>query len=100
MNKERLMKILLAPMRTEKTHRIADESNQITFKVKTDATKVEVRKAVEMLFDVKVDSVQVVNCRGKKVRMGRSMGMTKNWKKAYVKLAAGHDIDFASAEGA
>jgi len=100
MNKERLMKVLLAPLRTEKTHRVADQSNQITFKVLPGATKIEVRQAVEMLFNVKVDSVKTLNVRGKKTRQGRNVGMTKNWKKAYVKLAPGHDIDFAVAEGA
>ncbi len=98
MNKERLMKILLAPLRTEKTHRVADQSNQIAFKIVPGATKVEVKHAVEMLFSVKVDSVRTLNMRGKQTRQGKSVGMTKNWKKAYVTLAPGHDIDFAVAE--
>ncbi len=100
MNKERLMKVLLAPMRTEKTHRIADDNNQITFKVLADASKREIQAAVEMLFDVNVVGVQVVNVRGKYVRHGRLEGYKKNWRKAYVRLAPGQDIDFAVGDTA
>jgi len=100
MNKERLMKILLAPMRTEKTHRIADSNNQITFKVVSDATKKEIKDAVEMLFEVSVVGVQVTNVRGKSIRQGRMEGYRKNWRKAYVRLAPGQDIDFAIGDKA
>ncbi len=100
MNEERLTKILLAPMRTEKTHRIADKSNQIAFKVLTTATKREIRKAVEKLFKVTVTNVQVINVRGKYMRHGQLDGYTKDWKKAYVRLAPGQDIDFAVGESA
>jgi large subunit ribosomal protein L23 len=100
MNRERLMKVLLAPHVSEKTTRIADSANQIVFKVLPDATKPEIKKAVETLFDVKVSSVQVMNLKGKKKRFGQAVGRRNNWKKAYVTLAEGQDIDFLGAESA
>ncbi len=98
MNQERLMNILLAPIVSEKSSRIADESRQYVFRVMKDASKPEVRKAVELMFDVKVDSVQISNMRGKVKAHGRSVGRRSDWKKAYVKLSEGHDIDFMGAE--
>jgi len=100
MSQERLMKVLLAPHVSEKTTRVADQSNQVVFKVLPDATKAEIKKAVELLFEVKVTSVQVTNLKGKLKRFGQSIGRRKNWKKAYVTLAEGQDIDFIGGETA
>jgi large subunit ribosomal protein L23 len=98
MNQERLMKVLLAPIMSEKTTRIADAGRQYTFRVLPGATKPEVRKAVELMFDVKVDKVQICNMLGKVKRHGQTMGKRADWKKAYVTLSEGHDIDFMGAE--
>jgi large subunit ribosomal protein L23 len=94
MNQERLMKVLLAPVVSEKSSRVADASRQFVFKVLPCASKPEIRQAVELMFDVKVKGVQVSNMRGKTRRFGQTMGKRVNWKKAYVTLAEGHDIDF------
>lgn len=98
MSQERLMKVLLAPLVSEKTARIADSNRQYAFKVVPDATKPEIRQAVETLFDVKVTNVQVANMRGKMKRFGQMLGKRSNWKKAYVTLAEGQDIDFTAAD--
>jgi len=98
MSKERLLKILLAPLISEKSVNAADTGNQFAFKVATDATKPEIKAAVEMLFEVNVEKVQVLNVKGKSKRFGQRMGKRPDWKKAYVRLAAGQDINFA--EGA
>lgn len=98
MNQERLLKVLVGPHVSEKGTRLADKHNQIVFKVIPDATKLEVKKAVENLFKVEVDNVQVVNVRGKMKRLGQNWGKRKNWKKAYVSLKEGQDIDFIGAE--
>ena len=98
MNQERLMKVLVAPIVSEKSTRLADAHRQFAFKVMTDASKPEVRKAVELMFDVKVDNVQIANVRGKTKRFGKSQGKRSDWKKAYVTLAEGHDIDFMGAD--
>lgn len=95
MNKERLMKILLSPVISEKSAMAADSANQFAFKVTTDASKPEIAQAVELMFDVKVDSVRTVNVKGKNKRFGATLGRRNNWKKAYVRLQEGHDIDFA-----
>ena len=100
MNKERLMKILLAPIRTEKSHRIADAHNQVVFKVLPSATKPEIKAAVKLLFNVEVIGVQVANVLGKKVRYRSRPGKRSDWKKAYVRLAEGQDIKLAAGEGA
>ena len=100
MNQERLLKVLLSPHVSEKTARVADGSNQVAFKVLPDASKLEIKKAVEMLFDVKVTAVQVANMKGKTKRFGATIGRRNNWKKAYVTLAEGQDIDFLGAESA
>ena len=95
MNDERLMGLLIAPHVSEKSTRIADGSNQITFRVRTDARKPEIRKAVERMFNVEVESVSVLNVRGKQKGLrGRRSGRRPNWRKAYVRLKPGHDIDF------
>jgi len=95
MSKERLMKILLSPIVSEKSAMAADKSNQFSFKVAADATKPEIAEAVEMLFEVKVEQVRTVNVKGKQKRFGAMLGKRNNWKKAYVRLQAGQDIDFA-----
>jgi large subunit ribosomal protein L23 len=97
MNEERLMKVLLAPHISEKSTNAAEQSNQIVFKVTTDATKPEIKKAVELLFDVKVDRVQVSNVKGKTKRFGATFGRRSDWKKAYVTLQEGQEIDFLGA---
>lgn len=97
-NQERLMTILLGPHVSEKTTDVADRNNQITFKVRRDSTKSEIRSAVELMFEVKVTNVQVVNCRGKIKKFGKEWGQRQNWKKAYVTLAEGDNIDFLGAE--
>ena len=95
MSKERLMKILLSPVVSEKSALAADKANQFAFKVSVDATKPEIAQAVEMLFDVKVEQVRTVSVKGKQKRFGAMLGQRNNWKKAYVRLQAGQDIDFA-----
>ncbi len=98
MNREKLMNVLLAPVVSEKSSRLADANRQYVFKVMKSATKPEVKKAVELMFDVKVDNVQTSNMRGKVKAHGRSIGRRSDWKKAYVTLSEGHDIDFTGAE--
>ncbi|MFZ9034771.1 MAG: 50S ribosomal protein L23 [Francisellaceae bacterium] len=98
MSQERLLKVLLAPHVSEKAATVADVSGHVVFKVVKTATKLEVKKAVEMMFGVSVESVKTVNVKGKARRFGRIEGRTKDWKKAYVKLAEGHDINFIGAE--
>jgi len=97
-NKERLMTVLLGPHVSEKSTNVGDKHNQIVFKVRRDSTKKEIRGAVEMLFEVKVATVQVANCRGKIKRFGQEWGQRNAWKKAYVTLAEGEKIDFLGAE--
>lgn len=92
---ERLLKIILAPVISEKTTRIADKLNQVAFRVVPDATKQEVGAAVASLFNVEVTGVQILNVKGKVKRSGRRVGRRDNWKKAYVTLKPGQDIDFA-----
>ncbi|MCB1830875.1 MAG: 50S ribosomal protein L23 [Chromatiaceae bacterium] len=94
MNNDRLMQVLVTPVVSEKSTVAADSSRQFVFHVLPDASKPEIRKAVEMMFDVKVDAVRVVNIKGKHKRFGRLMGRRNNIRKAYVKLAEGSDIDF------
>jgi large subunit ribosomal protein L23 len=96
MNKERLMKILLGPVISEKSATASDEARQFTFRVATDATKPEIAAAVEMLFDVNVEKVQTVNVKGKRKRFGQIPGKRRDWKKAVVRLAEGQDIDFGA----
>jgi len=94
MNQERLMKVLLAPHISEKSSIVAEANNQVVFKVATDASKPEIKQAVELLFDVKVDRVQVSNVKGKTKRFGAKMGRRSDWKKAYITLQEGQEIDF------
>jgi large subunit ribosomal protein L23 len=97
-SKERLMTVLLGPHVSEKTTDVADRHNQYAFKVRRGSTKADVRKAVELLFEVSVTDVQVVNCRGKVKRFGKDYGRRQNWKKAYVTLAKGQNIDFMGVD--
>ena len=94
MNVERLHQILRRPIVSEKSTNAADSGQQVVFEVLTDATKNEIRTAVESLFEVSVEGVQVINVRGKIKRFGKTPGKRTNWKKAYVRLAEGDDIDF------
>lgn len=94
MNQERLMKILLSPHVSEKATTVADRNRQFVFRVVPDANKQEIKKAVELLFGVEVDSVQVVNTPGKAKRVGAIIGRRSGYKKAYVALKPGFDIDF------
>ncbi|MCJ8169925.1 50S ribosomal protein L23 [Atopomonas sediminilitoris] len=98
MNQERVFKVLLGPHISEKASILADSKKQFVFKVATDATKLEIKKAVEQLFEVKVAEVAVLNVKGKTKRTARGLGKRSDWKKAYVSLQPGQDIDFASAE--
>jgi large subunit ribosomal protein L23 len=98
MNQERIMKVLISPIVSEKSTRLADQHRQFVFKVVKDASKPEVRKAVELMFDVKVEGVQIANVNGKLKRFGGAMGKRSDWKKAFVTLAEGHDINFMGAE--
>ncbi len=98
MNDERLTRVLLAPHVSEKSTRIGDQSNQVVFRVLPDARKLEIKHAVEKLFEVEVDHVRVANFRGKSKGFQRISGKRPNWKKAYVRLKAGHEIDFLSGD--
>ncbi len=98
MNRERMYQVLLAPHISEKSTIAAEDSNQIVFRVASTATKIEVRQAVEGLFDVQVERVSVVNVKGKTKRTRNGLGRQSDWRKAYVRLAAGQDIDFASMD--
>lgn len=93
--RERLLQVLRAPLITEKATMVADKANQVVFVVAPDATKPEVKAAVEDLFGVKVESVQISNLKGKEKRFGRLVGRRSGKRKAYVRLAAGHEINFA-----
>jgi large subunit ribosomal protein L23 len=96
-HQERIMTVLEGPHLSEKSH-IAAENNQIVFKVRIDATKSEIKEAVELLFEVSVDNVTVANYQGKRKRHGMTQGRRANWKKAYVRLAEGSSIDFLGGE--
>jgi len=93
-NREQLMSVLIAPHVTEKTSLAMQNHNQYTFRVRRDASKTDIKKAVELMFDVKVAGVQVVNEPGKQRRFGRIAGRTQDWKKAYVSLNEGQSIDY------
>ncbi len=94
MKEELLYQVLLAPYVSEKGTRVADKHKQFVFEVRPDATKPLIKEAVEKMFDVKVQSVTVLNVKGKRKAFGRRMGRRKNAKKAYVRLKPGFDIDF------
>ena len=100
MNQQRLMQVLLAPQISEKATYVADKNEQVIFRVAADATKPEVKAAVELLFKVSVESVQIANVKGKQKRFGRYMGSRKNWKKADVCLKPGQEINFVDGGAA
>jgi large subunit ribosomal protein L23 len=97
-NQERLMKVILAPIVSEKSTFLADKHEQVIFRVVQDATKPEIKAAVELMFKVQVDSVQVCNVKGKDRRVGRVTGRRRNWRKAYVCLKPGQEINFGAGE--
>ena len=92
-----LMNVLESPVISEKSSLSAEKYNRVVFRVKRTATKYQVKRAIELLFKVEVDSVHVLNVKGKTKRFGRTMGTRSDWKKAYIKLKPGFDIDFATA---
>jgi len=94
MNAERLMQVILAPVVTEKATFVAEKNQQVAFRVVADATKPEIKAAVELLFKVQVKDVQVLNRKGKEKRFGRFMGRRRNERKAYVSLQDGQELDF------
>ncbi len=95
-NQERLMTILLAPVISEKSTMVADKLEQVAFKVVPSATKPEVKAAVELMFKVQVESVSILNVKGKQKRFGQTMGRRSDVRKAYVSLKPGQQIDFQS----
>ena len=100
MSKNRLYKILLSPRVTEKTTRVSELSNQYVFHVIKDANKSEVKGAIEMLFEVNVESVRIVNVKGKKKAFRQRLGRRSDWKKAYVRVQEGQVIDLLGTESA
>lgn len=99
MNDQRVYQVIKAPLISEKAAIIGDAANQHVFKVATDAKKDEIKKAVEQIFNVKVAKVRTANVKGKTKRQGMRMGKRKDWKKAYVSLEQGHEIDLAAVGG-
>ena len=99
MNRERLYQVIEAPHVSEKATNSAEEQRQHVFRVARDANKREVRRAVEHIFKVEVDRVQVLNVKGKRKRFGSIQGRRNGWRKAIVRLKPGHDIDYAGLEG-
>ncbi len=97
-NPQRLMQVLLAPQVSEKSTYVAEKNEQVVFRVVGNATKPEIKAAVELLFKVEVESVQVANVKGKQKRFGKLSGRRKDWKKAYVCLKPGQEINFHAAE--
>ncbi len=97
-HQERLMTVIQGPHVSEKANLVAEAANQVVFRVRPDATKAEIRKAVELLFEVEVDNVTVINVRGKIKRHGQTYGQRARWKKAYVTLAEGSQLDFLGVD--
>ena len=97
-NPEQLMNVVLAPVVSEKSTFVADKNRQYVFRAADRATKPQVKAAVELMFKAKVDSVTLLNVRGKERRFGRLSGRKRSWKKAYVRLAEGQEINFAATE--
>ena len=98
MNQERIYQVLLGPVVSEKAAIVGDAGNQVVFRVSRDADKREIKAAVQKLFSVVVEDVRTVNVKGKNKRTRYGIGRTSDWKKAYVRLAQGQEIDFAVAE--
>jgi len=97
-NTERLMQVILAPQVSEKATYIAEKHNHVIFRVAQDATKAEIKAAVELMWkpqNIEVKSVQIANVKGKKKRFGRFIGRRSNWKKAYVSIQSGQEINFS-----
>jgi len=97
-SEERLLQVIEAPVVSEKSTLVADKNEQVVFRVAVDATKPEIKAAVELVFKVKVDNVQTLNVKGKVKRSGRFMGRRKATKKAFVSLAPGQEINFVAGE--
>jgi large subunit ribosomal protein L23 len=97
-NAAQLMNIVLAPVVSEKSTFVADKNRQYVFRVADDATKPEIKAAIELMFKTKVENVTVLNVHGKERRFGRVTGRRRSWKKAYVRLAEGQEINFAATE--
>ena len=97
MNNQELASLILAPIVSEKSSIDAEKNKRFVFKVQTRATKFDIKKSVELMFDVEVDSVQVLNVKGKAKRFGRTFGKRSDWKKAYVKLRAGDSIELVES---
>jgi large subunit ribosomal protein L23 len=97
-HRERLTTVLLGPHVSEKATALADSGNQVVFKVRGDATKTDIRQAVEFMFEVKVERVTVLRMPAKSKRFGQRAGKRTGWKKAYVRLAPGQDLNFMGAE--
>ncbi|GLS25829.1 50S ribosomal protein L23 [Marinibactrum halimedae] len=98
MNQERIYKVLLGPVISEKAASASEAGNHVVFKVVADASKTEIKAAVEQLFEVKVEDVRTLNVKGKTKRTRHGMGKRSDWKKAYVRLVEGQDIDLQVAE--
>ncbi|GAB4060037.1 50S ribosomal protein L23 [Uliginosibacterium sediminicola] len=99
-SQERLLQVLLAPQVSEKATYVADKNEQVIFRVASDATKPEIKAAVELLFKVEVKSVQTLNVKGKVKRFGKSTGQRKGWKKAFVCLKPGQEMNFVEGGAA
>jgi len=97
-NIDQLMNVVLAPVVSEKSTFVADKNRQYVFRVADHATKPEIKAAIELMFKTKVENVTVLNVHGKDRRFGRTVGRRRNWKKAYVRLAEGQEINFAATE--
>lgn len=97
-SQERILKTVMRPHVSDKTHRLSETSSTVVFQVAKFANKHDVKDAIEKLFEVKVITVNILNVKGKARKFGRVEGRTKDWKKAYVRLAEGHDISFVGAE--
>lgn len=98
MKEERLLQVILAPVISEKATMLADKREQVIFRVATTATKPEIKAAVELLFKVQVKAVNVLNVQGKQKRFGRFNGARSSWKKAFVCLQPGQELNFAAGE--
>jgi large subunit ribosomal protein L23 len=97
-NPERLMQVLVAPQISEKSTFVGEKNNQFVFRVLPDATKPEIKAAVELMFKVEVNQVQTSNTKGKEKRFGRFVGRKRSWKKAFVSLKPGQEINFAAGD--
>jgi large subunit ribosomal protein L23 len=97
-NADQLMNVVLAPVVSEKSTMVADKNREYVFRVADQATKPEIKAAVELMFKTKVQSVTVLNVHGKERRFGKTIGRRRSWKKAYVRLAEGQEINFAATE--